>query len=161
MTYKKIDIKGDILFPMQFQFFAAALFVGSFFAMTQNIIVGVVLFIISLLIFTGRGGVQVNLIQKTYLVYNSFLFIKSGKEKSYNTLEKIFINAGEYQSKMYTPHTTASFTVRDVEYNAYLKLDNEVKLYLGCDKDKDKVLKRFNKIANKLKIPLQEGIVNE
>ena len=153
---RKINILGDLLFPLQFQFLGMLLLLGGLVVLTLNIYVGPILILVALLIFTGRDGVVFYPAQRMYKDYRSFLFIKTGKKKPYSTIEKLFINEGHYNQKMYTMHTSQHIKLKSVEYNVYALLDNGTKLYLGYGKDKMKIMMRFTKIAGMLNAPLQD-----
>ncbi len=156
---KKINILGDMLFPIQFQFLGILLLIGGFVVATQNIFIGYSLMFLALMIFTGRDGVVFYPSQKQYRPYRSFLLFKIGKKRSYEAIEKIFLNSGKYNQKMYTMHTLQHIEKRGIEFNVYVKLDEDHKIYLGHHKDKEKLLTRFRRIAEILNTPFQDNTI--
>ena len=146
-----------MLFPIQFQFLGILLLLGGLAAATQNIYIGSILIILALMIFTGRDGVVFYPTQKLYKTYRSFLLFKFGKKQSYQTIENIFLNSGKYSQKIYTMHTSQHIEKRGVEYNVYVKLDEDYKIYLGHHKDKGKLVTRFRRIAEILQTPFQDN----
>jgi hypothetical protein len=93
----------------------------------------------------------------SYREYNSILFIKTGKGKKYQRIEKIFINPVRVSKTIYTAHTSNSSTFQDVEYNAYLKFSDGEKIFLLSGKNKNRIRNRLKIIAETLNIPLQDN----
>ncbi len=154
---RKINILGDLLFPPQFQFLGIALLLGGLAALTVNVFIGPIIILLALLIFTGRDGVVFYPLEKLYKPYRSFLFIKFGEKKPYQSIDMIYVNAGKYSQKIYTAHTMQHMTKKSIEYNAFVKLSDGEKLYLGFSKDKPKLIQRFNRIAEILGTSLQDN----
>ena len=152
----KVDIKGDRLFPFQFQFIGLIIFLAGAVVIVQNIYIGFVLLFIALAIFTGRSGVEIDPEVKKYREYYTLLFVKFGKWSFYKMADYIYITASLYSQKIYTAHTMQSSTFRNVEYNAYLKLDEKIKLYLGHSKKKEKIVSRLVPFVSKLFVPLHD-----
>ena len=142
-----IDIRCGRLFPFQFQVIAIVFLIGSVATFYLNPVIALLLILISVVILTAHEGTEINSSARTYREYNSFLFIRSGQHKKYSGIEKIFINSEKVSQKMYTPHTLDSSTFRHINYNAWLKFDNGVKVHLMSKKDKEALLGMLGKIA--------------
>lgn len=74
---------------------------------------------------------------------------KTGKPRKYNSLEKIFINKVKTSQKMYS-QANHGHTTRGVEFHAYLKYDEDKKIFLASDKDEKKLEDQMIKIRKKL-----------
>ena len=110
MSKGEFDIKAGALFPWYFQLLGCAFTLTGVVFLLENFIVSLILVPIGLLILTGRSGIEINIISKTYRSYYSFFFIKWGKQMSFNKIEKLYINANKVTQKIYTAHTTQSST---------------------------------------------------
>ncbi len=74
---------------------------------------------------------------------------KTGKPKKYHSLDKIFINRVKTSQTMYSRSNT-SHTAKGVEYHAYLKFNEEEKIFLASDKDEKRLEDKMIKIREKL-----------
>ncbi len=148
---KTLDLKGEKLFPFQFQILGLVLIVAGIGLIIIHILLSITLVLIGVTVLTAYAGVEVDRSKGTYREYNSFLFIKNGKYKRYEGIEKIFINSQKVSQKIYTPHTLSSSTFNNMEYNAYLKFDDGTKIYLTCDKNKNTLMDKLKKPAELLK----------
>jgi hypothetical protein len=157
MKKTKIDIQTGILFPWHFQLIAVIVLAAGLVAIIEKPILSVILLTGSLFILTGRSGVIINRSENVYQEYMSFFFIKNGKKIRYTGVEKIFINTSKVSHRMYTAHTSHSSIFSQVEFNAYLKLDNGVKVHLASSRKKEKLLRELTKISSFLNAPLEDN----
>lgn len=111
------------------------------------------------LIVTGYTGVEFDRSRQTFREFNSFLFMRSGKWKTYDNLEKIFINAVKTSQYIYTQVTTGS-TIRTREFDAYLKTNSGIKVFLTSRKDKEVLKKDLEPLAEFLRVPVVDNTVN-
>lgn len=123
-----------------------------------NLLWSPILLLLGTFILTGFRGVDFNGQEKVYREYNSFLFVKFGKWLKYNQAEKIFINAGSTSQKIYT-QVTDGITVKSKDYNAYLKFDNGSKIYLASKKDKNRLIKRLQKLSDFFRLDIQDNTI--
>ena len=137
--------------------------VGAFFGLfgliaftLANYILGSILIILFLLIFTGHYGLTIDTGSKRYKEYISFLGLKNGKWKDYAELEYIFINTAQVSQKMYTPRTLNSSTFNFVEYNSWLKFGDETKVHLYKGKKKEKLMKKTERIASDIGVEVRD-----
>ena len=78
--------------------------------------------------------------------------LKTGRPESFDHIEKIFINEVKTIQKMQRYGTGGVYEKRDVEYRAFIKLDNEEKYFLISHRSEKKVEKRVADIKKKLGI---------
>jgi len=159
MTTTSIDYKSGKLFPIQFQFFGGVLLLIGLGVATNYIVVGLILILIAASILTGQSGVDFDSELKAYRAYKSFLFIKSGENKKYQGVEKIFINSQAISQRMYTMHTNHGSDFKSLEYNAYLKFDNGIKIYLDTNKDKKALIDKLQELAGFLKTEVVDATI--
>ena len=152
-----VDIKSGTLFPFQFLVLGAIIFVAGLAVVGPYMIIGLVLIIAGAIILTAHEGTEISPGSRTYREYNSILFIKSGKDKKYERIEKIFINPVRISQRLYTAHTMSPATFLHVGYNAYLKFSDGEKIFLFSGKNKSRLKKRLAGIAKILNIPVQDN----
>src|SRR5688500_2393019 len=152
-----IDIKSGSLFPFPFLVLGAIVFLAAVPVFVSSPILSVFLLITAALILTAHEGTEVNPTSRTYREYQSFLFIKKGKPKKYNGIEKIFVNSAKVSQKVYTAHTSQSTTFSNTEYNAYLKFNDGVKVFLLSRKSKTKLLEKLRDAARVLNVPVVDN----
>ncbi|MEX2235689.1 MAG: hypothetical protein WD824_26260 [Cyclobacteriaceae bacterium] len=147
---KNVDIKCGSVFPFPFLVLGAVFFIAGAAVFVTHPVISIVLIVAGVVILTAYEGTEINPASRTYREYNSFLFIKKGKAKKYNGIEKIFINKAKVSQRVYTAHTSNSAIFTDTEYNAYLKFNEGEKVFLFSGKNKTKLLKRLNDISRSL-----------
>ncbi|MGC1241884.1 MAG: hypothetical protein WA874_09855 [Chryseosolibacter sp.] len=152
-----VDIKSGWLFPFQFLVLGFVFLIAGIVVVVPHPIIGIVLVLAGAVILTAHEGTEIIPAAQSYREYNSILFIKSGKGKRYTSMEKIFINPVKVRQTMYTAHTLQSSSFSNLEYNAYLKFSDGVKVFLLAGKNKRKVINKLQGIADTLNIPLQDN----
>ena len=155
-----VDIKSGRLFPFQFLVLGAVILVAGIAVAGPYVIIGVVLILAGAVILTAHEGTEIYPATNTYREYNSILFIKTGKGKKYESIEKIFINPVKVSQRMYSAHTMNSSTFQHIEYNAYLKFSDGEKIFLLSGKNRDRIRSRLKLVAETLNIPLQDNTVD-
>lgn len=76
---------------------------------------------------------------------------KTGKPRKYQSIEKIFVNKVKTSQNMYS-QANHGHTTSGVEYHAYLKFDNDEKVFLVSNGDEKKLGEKVTKIREKLGI---------
>lgn len=156
---KKLDIKQEAYFPFTFKLFGLILFAFGLLVWTQrewHLIAKVLTMIASFgvggAILTARYGVLIDPIEKTILEYIQVLFWESGKAKSYDKIEKIFINevteAATFQTRTGSVHD-----VKNNVYKAFLKFDDGENIQLDRDKNRDRLKQRVQNYREILEVP--------
>jgi hypothetical protein len=156
---KTVDIRSGRVFPLPFLVLGAAIFIAGVGVFAAQPFISIALLLVAVLIFTSYEGTEINPALRTYREYNSILFIKKGKQKKYDSIEKIFINSGTVSQKVYTAHTSTAATFSSIEYNAYLKFTEGVKVFLFSEKNKSRLLKRLHEISRSLNTPVVDNTV--
>lgn len=136
-------------FPWQFNFLGGLVLVIGL-TLEYGLVFNLVLILINLLIFTGHYGLEIDFTNKTFMSYTSFLGIKSGKRKTFDAVEKIFINSRNIRESMHS-RNKFSGNFRYIEYKSFLKFSNGRKINLISRKNKDKLLEKIRGIAKDLK----------
>lgn len=142
-----INIKFGPLFPWHFRLLAIVALILSLGLIPENIWAGIFTSLLGLLALVAHEGTEINLANKTYREYRSFLFLKTGKLMSCPEIEKIFINKSEESQTIYSAHTMHSSTFEGIVYNAYLKFSNGKKIHLLKTKNKHKLINKLKSLS--------------
>jgi len=161
MNTGMIDIKNGSLFPWHFQLFAVVLVIGSIVLFSTNILLALILLSIGILILTGYSGVLINKPEKMYKEYNSFLFIKTGKNINFEAVERLFVNENSISQKTYTAHTLNSSTFKNAIYDGYIKFGDGTKVHLMSKKDKILLMTKLKEIADFLGVAVYDNTVSD
>lgn len=121
--------------------------------------VSVLLLLPAIFLLTGYSGTIVDVKQKTYKEYTSYMFIKSGEVERFNGIEKIFINSARQSQRLNSMYTLEGSTYHNTVYNAYLKFDNGKKIFLTSRKDKDVLIAQMQRAADVLGTVLVDNTV--
>lgn len=152
-----VDIKSGSLFPFPFLVLGAVVFLAGLAVLVSYPILSLFLLVTAAAILTAHEGTEIDPSSQTYREYQSFLFMKKGKPKKYGGIEKIFVNSGKVSQKIYTAHTSQSTTFSNIEYNAYLKFNDGVKVFLLARKSKTKLLDKLNNAARVLNVSVVDN----
>ncbi|HEY4653437.1 MAG TPA: hypothetical protein VIH22_02925 [Cyclobacteriaceae bacterium] len=155
MNSSIIDVKAES-FPWQAQLLGALFIIGAIATVITIWWLAAILLLCGLLLVTGHSGTVFNRRERTYVEYNSYLFIRSGEVERYDRVEKIFVNAAQESQKMYTAHTLDSSTFHHTVYNAYLKFDNGKKIFLTSSRKKTALMNRLKRIAEFLETAVED-----
>ncbi|MGK7397436.1 MAG: hypothetical protein ACNS62_22860 [Candidatus Cyclobacteriaceae bacterium M3_2C_046] len=153
MEKETINLKSDKLFPFHIQLLGFIFFFYGLFTILMSPYLAPVFVFLGSMIITGYRGLVFDLNSGRFKEYNSFLFLKFGKWQRLDTAEKIFINAVNVSQKVYTMVTTGT-TVRNIEYNSYLKLHDGQKIYLASAKHKKVLLKKLDPLARHFQLEI-------
>lgn len=160
MTESKLDVRGGSLFPWHFQLIGVLILIAGIVLIAGKSLVGGVLVIASGFILTAASGTEIDKPKNRYREYTAFYFIlKSGKWKTLNGAEKIFINSVKKNARMYTAHTSHSSVFVNPEFNGYLKLADGTKIHLLTSHKKEKLVATLTQAASFLQIPLQDNTI--
>lgn len=141
MQKNKFDIKTGEKFPWPFLLLAVIFIIIALAVIADYPAIAAILSFLALLIFTGRGGLEIDLENQTYREYMSFLFImRMGKPVKFDSVENIFINTGNVGRKISTAHTSHSTTFKNQVYNAFIKFSNGDKVKIMSRKKKQPLL---------------------
>ena len=153
---QKVDIKGARLFPFPFMVLGGAFVLAGLGVLMSYPIVSLILIVFGISIITAFEGTEVYPASRTYREYNSFLLFRTGRQKGFQSIEKIFINSGKVTRRMYTAHTMNSSTFSNIEYNVYLKFSDGVKIFLFSGRNKNKIVRQAEHFARSLNTSLHD-----
>lgn len=141
-----LDIKSGKIFPFQFQILGGIFLIIGLSLVILNPLVSPLLLLPGIGLFAGRRGFEFDTDRNRYREYTAFLFVKFGGWREYHAAEMLYVNAANVSQQIYTQITVAS-TVRNVEYNAYLKLGDGTKLHLLSSRNKAALMRKLAEIA--------------
>jgi len=153
-----VDIRGAMLFPFPFLLLGAGFILAGLGVMINHPLIALILIGVGVSVVTAYEGTEIDLANHTWREYNAILFLKKGKPRRYEVIEKLYINSGKVSQRVYTAHTTSSTTFSNTEYNAYLKIDSE-KVFLFSGRNKKKMVRRGRAIAGMLHTAFQDNSV--
>jgi hypothetical protein len=136
-------------FPWQFTFLGV-LFLIFGLTLQYGIVFNSAIIFITFIIFTGHYGLEIDFTKKTFKNYSSFLGLKFGKRKTFDAVEKIFINSRNIRESLHSRANNPG-NFRYIEYKSFLKFSNGRKISLISRKNKEKLLKQMRNIAKDLK----------
>jgi hypothetical protein len=157
MHESKIDIKAGRVFPWQVRLVAAVILLIGLLSIIERPIVAIVLLTGSLFVISGLEGTEIDKAEKFYREYMSFFLLKKGKKIKYSGIEKIFINTSKISQKYYTAHTNHSSVFTNLEYNAYMKFSDGIKIHLMSKRKKKDVTQALDKIATFLNVHIEDN----
>lgn len=152
-----VDVRGALLFPLPFLMLGAGFVLAGIGVVVSYAIVGLILIVVGIMMVTAYEGTEIDPDRHLYREYNAFLFLKTGKRKSFEGIEKVYVNSGKVSQRMYSAHTSSSSVFHNVEYNAYLKLSSGEKIFLFTDRNKNRMLRRTKRIAESLHTALHDN----
>lgn len=159
MKGAKIDIKSGSLFPWQFQFLGAIVFVIGLALIFERTLLSILLLFASVFILSAYSGTEINKQENVYREYMSFFLIKSGKQVKFGGIDKIFINSSKITQRFHSAHTTQSSIFTSEEFNAYLKFDDGTKIHLVSKRNKKRLNKMLEKTSAFLHVPVVDNTV--
>ena len=86
MNSNTFNLISEKLFPFQFQLFGVVLLFGGIASFISYPYISPFLVLLAFSIFTGYRGIQFDQDSKLYRTYISFLFLKLGKWKEYDSI---------------------------------------------------------------------------
>jgi hypothetical protein len=154
MKKTTIDIKAES-FPWHIKLMGALLLIGALALITSYWWVSILLTLAGLTALTGHSGTEINLANKTFREYNSFLLVRTGSKEKYDQIESVFINEKEVST--HTSHPSRLYFFRVTVYNAYLKFMDGRKIFLTSRSDKAKLLKLLHPVVTALSVELADN----
>lgn len=152
----QFDFKFGFLLPWTFRFLGGLLILISIFLFFKSPWLSPLLGLPGFLLIFVYEGTEIDHGKKLYREYTCFIVFRTGPFKSYEVIEKVFINKVQQSQKMYSYHTGQGSTFSDVVFNGYLKFESSAKILLIKDKNKDRVLRMLEKISIPLKLKISD-----
>jgi len=154
---KKITIP---YFPRGIRFSTPLTFViGIYLAATNFVFWGVLLLLLSVVILTTNYVTEINIEEKIYKDYLSFLGLRLQSEsKRFKNVDRIVISKGNYSQKINTRVQSRQLDWSD--YTATLLLDDD-SLDLLTRNDKKELIRGLKEFADFLKVRVEDRTTNE
>lgn len=143
----KIHIALGFYFPATIIFLGLILLIAGIFLLFVYILLGVFLILFSLVIFTARYQLDINLTNRSYHDYLWIAGVKKGEKGKFGSIEYLFINKNKYRQTLNSP--AGSMTKHGTEYNGYIRFDVSDVHLLSSD-HKSTVIQKLKKIRKKL-----------
>lgn len=150
ITMNKIDFKISGYFSGTIIFLGVFLLVVGLSIFFVSQIGSLILFFISLVIFTTHYGLAVDLDNKVYHDYLWILGFRNGEKGKFNTLEYVFIKKSNVTQTMQL--RVASSTIRKEVFDGYLKFSEHHKIHLLTMDSKENLIKKLKNISIRLKV---------
>lgn len=145
-----IDFRTAAYFSLPFHLVAAAFDLFGLIALLEGVWwLAVLLWVVSLLVFTTHYRLQLDLSTKTYHDYLWVLGMKIGEKGSFDGVEYVFIKKAKVSQTVHA--RVASTTIEKEVCDAYLKFSNGTTLHLFTKDSREAVLQKLKKIAEQLK----------
>jgi hypothetical protein len=151
---KIIDFRTSAYFPGAFIFTAVILLVVAVPVVFMNLIGGLILFLVSLVIFTTHYRISIDLDRKTFHDYLWILGLKNGSRKKFERIEYLLINKSKVSQTMNL--RTVSTTVRKEVYDGYLKFSENDKVHLITKDSKEDLVGKLRPISAALNIKVYD-----
>lgn len=110
--------------------------------------------IVGLLICSTHYRLQIDLEKKTWFEYTRVLGFKTGERGSFERIEYMYVNKSKKSVTM-SSRVHSSTVVTD-EYNAYVKLSDNLKLHLRSNSNKSALIKRMLPVSVSLGCELKD-----
>ena len=151
-----LDIKQEYYFPFTFRLFGLILILFGVMIWTQPMsdwlkaCITAVSWILAATISTMRYGLWINTSTREYAIYTWILGLKRGEAIPYKEIEKIYVNKVNQTATVQTRVT--SFTSNQNLFKAFLKFDDETKIHLDTDRNRERLLTRVKRYRAILKV---------
>ncbi len=143
-----IDFKTSAFFSGRIIFVGILLAVFALFMVWKSLLAGLIIFIISVVIFTTHYRLRIDFAKKTYFDYVWFMGLKNGDHGKLDRIDYLFIKKSRVSQKM--NHIVISSTIQNEIYDGYLKFSDGEKLHLLTKESKNDLLEKLKVISGKL-----------
>ncbi|HEY3403760.1 MAG TPA: hypothetical protein VGK59_10260 [Ohtaekwangia sp.] len=145
-----VDFKTSGYFTFPFFIVSGALMIIGLPVLFESWLVGTILLVISITIFTTHYRVRIDLVNKTYHDYLWIWGMKHGEKGRFEIIEYIFIKKATVSQPMRA--IAASSTVRKEVFDAYLKFSDHAKIHLLTGDNKKTVMDKVNGMASRINV---------
>lgn len=142
-----LDIESEKIFPSHFRILGWILVVMTLPVLIYAPVMTPIVLIAGSGMVWSHSGVMFDSVGKRYRHYNSFWGLKFGNWQVYDQAVKLFVNIRKTSQFLYTRVNTGS-TIRGMEFTAFVKLENEDKVFLTSKTDKEKLMVEVQKVAD-------------
>lgn len=145
---KPLDFKTSGYFPGTFIFTAVILCLVGVPVIFTNVILGLIMLLVSVIIFTTHYRFTVDLEQKVFRDYVWILGFRSGEKKKFERIEYLFIKTNKVSQTMSLK--AASTTIRKDVYDGYIRFSENEKVHLITKDNKKDLIARLRPISEAL-----------
>ncbi|HEY9049244.1 MAG TPA: hypothetical protein VIN08_25255 [Ohtaekwangia sp.] len=149
---KSIDFKTSAYFSGTVVILGVGVLISGLLVMMANVVIGTILAVVSLLIFTTHYRLGIDFDKKEYHDYTWILGLKSGDKGSFERIEYIFIKKNKVSQTL--NRYTGSSTIRSDVYDGFLKFSEEDKIHLMTRNSKEKLIAKLRPIAAQLQVSI-------
>jgi hypothetical protein len=142
-----MDYRLARYFSNQWIFVGFLLLAGGAVLIFKTLVGGVILVLISVVIFTTHYRLAIDLNKKSYHDYVWLLGLKFGDSGTFEKIEYIFVKKSKFSQTMNT--RVSSTTIKKEVYDGYLKFSEENKIHLLTEGSKKQLVKKLSNIATK------------
>ncbi len=143
----RIRIHLGYYFPATFIFLGAIMFLMGVALVLDYPLISIILFPVSLFIFTTRYQLEINLTDRTYHDYLWMAGFRKGKKKKFARIEGLYMTKNKYSQTINS--RISSMTHHGIEYNGYIAFDVDKEHLISHD-NKAKVMRKLKKISKRL-----------
>ena len=143
-----IDFKTSGYFSGTIMFFGIFLLFIGLLVMATHGPVGLIMPLISIIIFSTHYRLKVDLDNKVFHDYLWILGIKHGEKGKFDQVEYLFIKRSKVSQTMRLK--AASTTIRKEVYDGYLKFSETNKIHLLTEDDKTELIRKLKVMSEKL-----------
>lgn len=131
-------------FPLQLRIVAGAMVRISVALASPHPVLAIFLMLGALLVLSSYYGFSIDLTTRTYCEYTSWLGMKVGQPKKFESVVHLFIKPMRV-SRTYNLRGNST-TIHDTEYDGYLRLSGNTVIHIFRASRKEKVVKRLNEL---------------
>lgn len=147
----RIDITTAYFFPLIIRIVAVGLIVPGvalLFAPLNWWMIGLLLILLSLFVLTARYRLSINLVKQTYHDHLWIAGFEKGEKNHFDVITGMFVNQNAYTQTVNS--RASSMTKHGIEYNGYIRFDEE-DVHVLSDDSKKRVMRKMKKIQEALK----------
>ena len=149
---KVIDFKTSGYFSWTLSFAGGLLGAAGLAFVFTNPVVGVILLLISLIVFTTHYRLRIDFDNKVFHDYLWILGLKNGDKGKFENVEYLFIKKSKVSQTMHL--RVASSTIQKEVYDGYLKFSEKDKIHLMTKDNKSDLIKKLRVISIALKVKI-------
>ncbi len=147
-----IDFRISRFFSGRIIFLGVVLLFVGMLVVLKSIILGVIIFLVSALIFSTHYRLKIDYNKKEFFDYVWVLGFKNGDRGKFEKIEYLFIKKSRVSQKM--NHLVGSATIQKEIYDGYLKISDQEKIHLITKDNKKNLIEKLSVISTRLKVSL-------
>ena len=152
MSMNKVDFKTAAYFSWHFRFTSVIFVFLGLVLLSESLVGGSILCLISLVFLTTHYRFSVDLDKKIYHDYLWFVGFRSGEKKKFDAVEYVFLKKSNVSQTMRM--RVASSTIQKEVFDGYVKFSTDEKVHLLTLDSKTELMNRLKTIASQLRVKL-------